>query len=254
MQVRTRARWLAIVGLVAMLLIGPALASHAVASGDVIGNGHYWPFKKTPVTITFGDNLDSKWEGYFDDALRRWNKSDVIKGKSTRGSTNGTDCAPKDGTVQVCNAAYGQNKGWLGLTQIRFNKSKITSVTVQFNDSFFGSGSKYNDPRAKQHTACHEMGHAIGLDHETTKSCMNDSESAIFNNTKPINRDFKELRKIYSDKNRKKTAKKDRQNKRGTMAPAGDGTGILTLEQRETTTTTTLPDGSTLVTITTWAD
>ena len=165
MRSRMRARGLATAGLAAMLLIGPALAVHAGPSGDVVGNGHYWPFKKTPVTITFGDNLDSKWEGYFDDSLRRWNKSDVIKGKSTRGSTNGTDCAPKDGTVQVCNAAYGQNKGWLGLTQIRFNKSKITSVTVQFNDSFFSSGSKYNDPRAKQHTACHEMGHAIGLFH-----------------------------------------------------------------------------------------
>ena len=83
MRSRMRARGLATAGLAAMLLIGPALAAHAGPSGDVVGNGHYWPFKKTPVTITFGDNLDSKWEGYFDDSLRRWNKSDVIKGKST---------------------------------------------------------------------------------------------------------------------------------------------------------------------------
>ena len=40
----------------------------------------------------------------------------------------------------------------------------------------------------------------MGLDHVSNGSCMNDTASAVFNNLKPINKDFKELERIYNHK------------------------------------------------------
>ena len=237
---------LALVGGLALLLAAPLVSGQAAS--DVGGSGKYWPFHHTPVTVSFGDNLSKSWERYFTKALGQWNKSDVVRGKSVRGSTNPNQCNPKNGTVQVCNGNYGANTGWLGLTKISYKGNQITEATTQINDSYFSQAQYRNSKAAKQHTMCHELGHGFGLDHVTYKSCMNPSDSAVFNDTKPSHRDFKTLDQIYSKKNQSGA----------TTAAATGPSGVLELPQaasdlHETVTTQRQPDGTTTVTYIAWA-
>jgi hypothetical protein len=236
---------LALTGVLALCLAAPLL--QGAAAGDVNGSGKFWPFHHTPVRVEFGDDLDNSWERYFKKALDQWNQSDVVQGKSVHGSTNPASCKPKDGTVQVCNGKYGQNTGWLGLTQLSYKGNQITAATVQMNDSFFDTSPYNSSKSAKQHTMCHELGHAFGLDHVTYKSCMNPDDNAVFQDTKPSHRDFKTLDNIYSKKNQKAAS-----------AAAVGPTGVLSLPQaaldpHETVTTRQQPDGTTLVTYIEWA-
>jgi predicted Zn-dependent protease len=233
-----------LVGMLAALLTAP-LATGTAAS-DVNGTGKFWPFHRTPVTVSFGDNLSNQWERYFRKALAQWNQSDVVQGKSVRGSTNSAQCNAKNNTVQVCDSTYGTNTGWLGLTSLNYKGNLITSATVEINDSFFNQ-QQYNDPVARQHTICHEMGHAFGLDHVTYKSCMNPSDTSVFNYDKPGNRDFKTLDQIYS-----------KANQQAAGAAVAGPSGELELPQAaldpyETVTSQRQPDGTTVVTYVEWA-
>ncbi|MGH8009413.1 MAG: hypothetical protein ACREQ3_20675, partial [Candidatus Binatia bacterium] len=128
--------------------------------------------------------------------------------------------------VQACTWHYGTQQGWLGLTRLYFNNGgdHVEAATVQMNDSFFDGNGQYNSDAARRHTLCHELGHTPGLDHVSTNSCMNDSQQAVFNNTQPNNRDFRDLERIYGHKDststvagkqkkQKNKGKKDRKRK-----------------------------------------
>jgi hypothetical protein len=69
--------------------------------------------------------------------------------------------------VNVYDANYG-NTGWTGMTTRSVNSSNyITSATVQLNDYYGGTAAEHRN------TACHETGHVLGLDHNTsTGSCL----------------------------------------------------------------------------------
>jgi hypothetical protein len=169
----------------------------------------------------------------------------VVRPKIVRGATTGANCDKKDGTVQVCDSDYGTSTGWLGLTTLDFNGDKITAATIKINDSFFDL-RQYDDPVAKRHTMCHEMGHAFGLDHVPTRSCMNDSAQAIFTNDTSINRDFKTLDQIYSKQNARASQ----------ITTAGETPGVLALPQAafaESVTSERRPNGTTQATYIAWA-
>jgi hypothetical protein len=124
-------------------------------------------------------------------SLAEWNKNDTVTLDKVRGQSGRQQCQPVTGRVEVCNWLNGTRKGWLGLTRLYFdNSGHIEAATIQLNDSFFNSGSKCNTDAAQRHTLCQELGHTIGLDHVDTRSCMNDSQFAVFNNLTPIRNDF----------------------------------------------------------------
>lgn len=193
-------------------------------------NSYHWARQQTPFSLQAGNNMSGSWNNLLREAMNNWNKGDVVILKEVAGDTGAQNCAARDGTVQVCNWKYGTQEGWLGLTRLFFNDAgdHVDSATVQMNDSFFDqSGGQYNTDAARRHTICHEMGHAIGLDHVDTTSCMNNSQYSVFNYVTPINKDYKTLARIYQHKdssttvagNQKKEKKtkndKTKKNKKG---------------------------------------
>jgi hypothetical protein len=114
------------------------------------------------------------------------------------GGTSPRRCRPTSGRVEVCNERYGFN-GWLGIAQVWIDDGHILQATSKVNDSYFNS-ARYNDPAAKKHVLCQEIGHTLGLDHQITVSCMNDQGATLFDPayTTPDAHDYAELEAIYA--------------------------------------------------------
>jgi hypothetical protein len=182
--------------------------------------GHFhWARKQSQFTLQVGDNVDGGWNSMLTRVVSDWNKGDTVTFRVVSGATSQQECRERTGTVQVCNFRYGTQDGWLGLTRLYFNDrgDHIDAATVMMNDSFFEANGQYNSESARRHTLCHELGHTPGLDHVSTKSCMNDSQQAVFNNLAPINRDFRQLERIYQHKDSTTTvagAQKKQKNKK----------------------------------------
>lgn len=201
------------------LLVAPMSQTLSSVASET-SNSYHWARQQTPFTLQTGNNMSGSWNSLLRQAISEWNKGDVVDLNEVAGESGAQNCAARDGTVQVCNFKYGTQEGWLGLTRLFFNDAgdHVDSATVQMNDSFFDqSGGQYNSDAARRHTICHEMGHAIGLDHVDTTSCMNNSQYAVFNYVSPINKDYKELARIYQHKDSTTTVagnqKKDKKNK-----------------------------------------
>lgn len=183
------------------LSAAPAAASHAWGS-------YHWPKSSDPAvpfTIGLGDNLTtSQWKSLLGSVSADWTASDVLDTPVVAGYDRSPKrCKPVLGRNQVCNAKYGFN-GWLGLAQIWTSGGHIQQGTAKVNDSYFQT-SRYNDPNAKRHVLCQEIGHTFGLDHQrsaTSLTCMDD-QYGIFDPlfVSPNAHDYEQLRTIYSSHN-----------------------------------------------------
>ncbi len=291
---RRLAQQLVLAAFAAALLLAP-LAS--LMPGETIAsrtpNTFHWARKQSQFTLQVGDNVDGGWNSLLTRVVSDWNKGDTVTFRVVGGSTSQQECRERQGTVQVCNFRYGTQEGWLGLTRLYFNDrgDHVDAATVMMNDSFLNAGSQYNTEAARRHTLCHELGHTPGLDHVSSNSCMNDSQQAVFNNLAPINKDFRQLERIYQHKDststvagkQKKQKKKnqdstdrdgkkrrdrddrrrDRDRNRDRSDRAGtesffDPTSLPAVpsgaDADETVLVETLDDGRTVVTFITWAD
>lgn len=270
---RRFAREVIFCAIVMALLIAPLAQAQASDSPQ----NYHWARKPFEFTVMAGNNVDGQWNDLLRDAISNWNESGTVTIRQVAGGTSAQNCNPTSGRIEVCSWRYGTQEGWLGLTRLYFDDAgdHIESVTVQFNDSFFDQNNgQYNTVSARQHTACHEMGHSIGLDHVDTKSCMNDSQNAVFNNVKPMNKDYQQLSSIYhhkdstttvdgsqkkeKDKDKKKKKHKKRQGNAtkegGFFAPTSLPSVPSGLTSSETVTVQTLDNGRKVVSYITWAE
>lgn len=197
------------------LALGAAwTALSAPASANHSWGGYHWARTANPVTVQLGDNVNSVWDSYLRTAQSDWNSSTVIESPLVPGSTSPRNCRGVAGTIQVCNASYG-NTGWLGIASISITGgTHITQATVKLNDTYFNS-AQYNTPAWRNMVTCQEVGHAYGLDHQDTNfsnynlgTCMDYTNAPSggvvggFNygpsNQAPNAHDYDELNTIYS--------------------------------------------------------
>lgn len=193
----------------AALAFGPAMANHAWSN-------YHWKRTGAEVTVPVGDNVNANWDSYLQVAVNGgggkpgWNTSPVIQSPLAAGlAGNPRTCRPRAGTIQVCNARYGNN-GWLGIAQIWLSSGHITQGVTKLNDTYFDTPT-YNTPAWRRLVTCQEVGHDYGLGHvnenfnpPNTGSCMdytNDPDGGGAygpTNEYPNQHDFDTLAAIYA--------------------------------------------------------
>ncbi len=242
-----------VLALLAIALVAmPVVTSLATTSAA----SNHWARKRPQFTLKVGDSVSDNWDRLLRRTLADWNANDTVTLDEVGGRTNPQECRPVTGRVEVCNWRYGTQTGWLGLTQLFLDRGgHIEAATVQMNGSFLNApNSRYNSDAARRHTICHELGHAMGLEgHENDRSCMNNSQHAVFNYVKPIRRDFRELKQIYAHRDGETTISSASVTSEEVLDPTilpakPSGSGAT-----ETVTVQRLDDGREVVTFITWA-
>ena len=180
------------------LAAGPSSADHAW------GNYH-WARTDNPFTLLTGDNVDTSWDAYLNEAIADWSKSTVLDLTRVNGGTRPKNCRATSGRIEACNARYG-NTGWLGIAQIWVSGSHITQAITKLNDTYFSTPT-YNTPAWRRLVACQEIAHDFGLDHQDENfnngnlgSCMDytsDPEGPP-SNEHPNSHDYQMIESIYS--------------------------------------------------------
>jgi hypothetical protein len=208
---KTKSRAIAAVVAAAALLTLLVLPSVAGASHSW-GNYH-WARTSNPFTLKLGNNTSGTWTGHLATVSSDWSQSAVLDTTVVAGGTRAKNCRPTSGRVEVCNAGYGNN-GWLGVAQIWISGGHITQGTVKNNDYYFGDSTyRYNNEAEKLHVICQEVGHTLGLDHQSEdgsslNTCMdyyhNTSASDTLS-THPNQHDYDQLATIYSHLDSKTT-------------------------------------------------
>lgn len=213
--------------LVAVIVGAAGLASAALlalvaftstAEADHAWKNYHWASEVSPFTLKTGDNVDSNWDAYLDEAISDWNNrtDKKLALAEVTGGTNPKNCRPTSGRIEVCNAKYGNN-GWLGLAQIWASGDHITQAVSKLNDSYFNM-EKYNKPEWRRMVMCQEIAHDFGLGHqdetfdnENLGSCMDYTGNPLGppSNEHPNLHDFDQLDLIYkhqtSDNNKDST-------------------------------------------------
>lgn len=185
----------AAVAVPAAMLAGPVLANHAWSN-------YHWKRTTAQLTVPVGDNVDSRWDAALVTAVNDWNQSTVIQSPLVAGSTRPRTCRAVAGTIQVCNASYG-NTGWLGIASISLSGGHITQGTTKLNDTFFDT-AQYNTPAWRALVTCQEVGHDYGLGHQdegfsnpNLNTCMDYTNNPA-SNQHPNAHDYEQLLLIYN--------------------------------------------------------
>src|SRR5512134_455370 len=187
-------------------VLGLAFAVATLATGyaNHSWGGYHWARTSNPVNIKVGDNVNSAWDAYLDEAIGDWNVSRVVQLSEVAGGTRPKNCRPTAGRIEACNASYG-NTGWLGIAQIWISGTHITQAITKLNDTYFNT-AQYNTPAWRRLVTCQEIAHDFGLDHQDENfnngnvgSCMDytSDPDGPPSNEHPNAHDFDQLEAIY---------------------------------------------------------
>ena len=199
----------------AAAIVGALTVFAAVPRANHAWGNYHWGTTTGKVTLQTGDNVDSAWDAYLDEAIGDWNQSVVIELVKVTGGTRPKNCRPTAGRIEACSAAYGNN-GWLGIAQIWAQGNHITQALTKLNDTYFRTAT-YNTPAWRRLVTCQEIAHDFGLGHQDETfananlgSCMdytNDPDGGAGgavnsdpSNEHPNSHDYSQLLDIYDHK------------------------------------------------------
>ncbi len=152
--------------------------------------GWHWRRAHNPFTITILSSVTSAWAKQLAASANTWSRSDkfdmnIVQGAKTRRARN--RCVETSGEVHVCNGNYGAT-GWAGLTEVKLSGHHILKIRIRFND-------QETPANFRRLVSCHELGHSIGLGHNTrSSSCMKPGSGS---RPRPDAIDFNEIDRIY---------------------------------------------------------
>lgn len=188
-----------------VMVLALAAFPSASASADHSWGNYHWARTSNPFTLKVGDNVDSKWDAYLDEAISDWTASNVLNLTKVAGGTRPKNCRATAGQIEACNARYG-NTGWLGIAQIWASGNHITQAITKLNDTYFDTPT-YNTPAWRRLVTCQEIAHDFGLDHQDEAfdnpnlgTCMDytSDPDGPPSNEHPNAHDFEQLGIIYS--------------------------------------------------------
>ena len=173
----------------------------ATASASHSWGNYHWARSTNPAALEVVDSLVGEWDSYLGPAVTDWNASGVIELTTTPGADSLLDrtvCLPIRGKIRVCNAKYADAR-WLGLATVWTSDGHIVQATAQVNDTWFDT-ELYNDPNAKRHVLCQEVGHDFGLGHTYTEPTCMDDRNGLFDPAfvSPGPHDYQQLDAIYA--------------------------------------------------------
>ncbi|NNC76350.1 MAG: hypothetical protein HKN77_00215 [Woeseiaceae bacterium] len=187
-----------IAALGAALVSAPSVADHSWAD-------YHWARTSSSFDLTIINSTTSDWDDFVTQAISDWSNSTKLNmNEDPNGDTNRKtrrQCKGGDGTVRICNLAYG-NTGWLGIAGISLDSNgHITTGYTKMNDTYF-SQAYYNAPDWKLSVTCQELGHNVGLGHQDEDfnnqslfSCMDYQDPPY---EYPNSHDYEQLAAIYS--------------------------------------------------------
>lgn len=162
---------------------------------------YHWARAKSPFTLVVKNNLPSIWTHFVEQAVVQWTRSTVLD-LALQVSPNPKDlgCVGEKGFVTLCES-YNENSGWLGLTQNMIDMEGHITMSVVMMNAYYFQMIQFNNNVSRHHVACHEIGHALGLQHQgeggiSTASCMDTSLSP--SSTVPNMQDYVSLFNIYN--------------------------------------------------------
>jgi hypothetical protein len=191
------------------IVVGVSLTL-AVAGSALYANhswgGYHWARTSNPFTLKVGDNVNSAWDAYLNEAILDWNQSTVLNLEKVTGGTRPKACRPTSGRIEACNASYG-NTGWLGIAQIWITGGvHITQALTKVNDTYFNT-AQYNTPAWRRLVMSQEIAHDFGLEHQDENfnnpnlgSCMDytSDPDGPLSNEHPNAHDYAQLESIYA--------------------------------------------------------
>ncbi len=166
---------------VALSGISLLFPSTAGASHSIDPNAH-WAKRGPEIRVDVGNCLrHTYWRLAVRAAITDWSRSPVVNYRLV-------SCESAQREFQIKDGFYGRN-GWSGYADWDYD-SHFASLPIKLNSSY---GVYYSEARRRK-TVCHELGHALGLAHRTSGSCLVVGRSP---RDRPDRHDYRYLRWLY---------------------------------------------------------